>query len=159
MYLGSSEAYATIGRLGCGRTGKRSTCSKATKEQCGLFWLSRKRILLPEVPIRLSDFGGMESRSRSSRAIPTAYGPYAGYPMGYSLVVPMMRKSPELCLLASGANPGSTIRIWSPDGHELQQLHGHTNYIYSVAASPSGELVSCGEDRTVRVWRGTFDYT
>ena len=47
-----------------------------------------------------------------------------------------------------------TIRIWSPDGHELQQLHGHTNYIYSVTALPSGEIVSCGEDRTVRVWKG-----
>jgi phospholipase A-2-activating protein len=48
-----------------------------------------------------------------------------------------------------------TIRIWSLDGHELQQLHGHTNYIYSIAALPSGEIFSAGEDRTVRIWRGT----
>lgn len=48
----------------------------------------------------------------------------------------------------------STIRIWSADGDELQQLYGHTNYIYSIAALPSGEIISSGEDRTVRIWKG-----
>lgn len=47
-----------------------------------------------------------------------------------------------------------TIRIWTPEGHQLQELHGHTSFIYSVATLPTGELVSSGEDRTVRIWRG-----
>lgn len=49
---------------------------------------------------------------------------------------------------------GRTIRMWSSEGYQLQELHGHTAFIYSVAALPSGELVSCGEDRTVKVWKG-----
>lgn len=53
--------------------------------------------------------------------------------------------------------PSRTIRIWTPEGHQLKELHGHTSFIYSVAALPTGELVSSGEDRTVRIWRGMYD--
>ncbi|KAK0547024.1 hypothetical protein OC846_002030 [Tilletia horrida] len=37
----------------------------------------------------------------------------------------------------------------------LQTLSGHTSFVYSLATLPggAGELVSSGEDRTVRVWR------
>ncbi|KAF1988782.1 PFU-domain-containing protein [Aulographum hederae CBS 113979] len=56
---------------------------------------------------------------------------------------------------ASAAND-SIIRLWTLDGTEVAQLHGHTNFIYSLAALPSGEVVSCGEDRTLRIWKG-FD--
>jgi phospholipase A-2-activating protein len=35
-------------------------------------------------------------------------------------------------------------------------LSGHTSFVYSVALLPSGEIVSGGEDRSVRVWKGTF---
>lgn len=52
------------------------------------------------------------------------------------------------------AEPFRTIRIWTSEGHQLQELHGHTSFIYCVAALPTGELVSSGEDRTVRIWRG-----
>jgi len=50
-------------------------------------------------------------------------------------------------------NIGRTIRVWTNEGYQLQELHGHTNYIYSIAALPNGDLVSAGEDRTVRIWR------
>jgi phospholipase A-2-activating protein len=33
-------------------------------------------------------------------------------------------------------------------------LHGHEAFIYSLASTPSGELVSSGEDRTLRIWKG-----
>lgn len=36
----------------------------------------------------------------------------------------------------------------------MSELHGHEAYIYSLASTPTGELVSSGEDRTVRVWKG-----
>ena len=34
----------------------------------------------------------------------------------------------------------------------LGELRGHENFIYSLAVLPSGELVSAGEDRSVRIW-------
>ncbi|KAI9204199.1 WD40-repeat-containing domain protein [Polychytrium aggregatum] len=53
---------------------------------------------------------------------------------------------------ASGSND-STIFIWGFDGTVIRQLHGHTSFIYSLAVTPSGELLSTGEDRTLKVWR------
>lgn len=53
---------------------------------------------------------------------------------------------------ASASNDG-TLRVWSLDGECLQELLGHTAYVYSIDYNAStGELVSAGEDRTVRVW-------
>ena len=36
----------------------------------------------------------------------------------------------------------------------MGELHGHDSFIYSLSSLSSGELVSSGEDRTVRIWRG-----
>lgn len=47
------------------------------------------------------------------------------------------------------------IRLFKLDGQLVAELYGHESFIYSVASLPSGELVSSGEDRTVRVWNGT----
>jgi phospholipase A-2-activating protein len=38
------------------------------------------------------------------------------------------------------------------EGNLLGELHGHENFIYSLAVLPTGEIVSAGEDRTVRIW-------
>lgn len=54
---------------------------------------------------------------------------------------------------ASAANDG-VIRLWMISGKQVGELHGHEAYIYSLASTPTGELVSSGEDRTVRVWKG-----
>ena len=35
----------------------------------------------------------------------------------------------------------------------MGELHGHEAYIYSIAISPNGDIISAGEDRTVRVFR------
>jgi phospholipase A-2-activating protein len=40
-------------------------------------------------------------------------------------------------------------------GVVVAQLFGHESFIYSLAVLPTGEIVSSGEDRSVRVWRGT----
>ncbi|KAI8869965.1 PFU-domain-containing protein [Ramicandelaber brevisporus] len=47
-----------------------------------------------------------------------------------------------------------TVRLWGAMGQCLRELHGHNNYVYSLSMLPGGggELVSSGEDRTVRVW-------
>lgn len=55
---------------------------------------------------------------------------------------------------ASAGNDG-IIRLWTIDGRQVAELAGHENFIYSLAPLPTGELVSSGEDRTVRVWKGT----
>lgn len=53
----------------------------------------------------------------------------------------------------ASAGNDSIIRLWRLDGSEVAQLHGHENFVYSLAALSSGELVSSSEDRTLRVWR------
>lgn len=55
---------------------------------------------------------------------------------------------------ASAGNDG-IIRLWKMNGTEVGSLSGHDSFIYSVAALPTGEIVSGGEDRTVRIWRGS----
>jgi phospholipase A-2-activating protein len=69
-----------------------------------------------------------------------------------------------LCKLPSGHASGAAfasagndqvIRLWTLDGLEVAQLHGHTSFIYDLDVLPNGHLVSSGEDRTVRIWAGT----
>jgi phospholipase A-2-activating protein len=55
--------------------------------------------------------------------------------------------------IASASNDG-VIRLWKVNGQQVGELHGHESYIYSLASLPTGEIVSSGEDRTVRVWSG-----
>lgn len=69
-----------------------------------------------------------------------------------------------LCKLPSGHPSGAAfasagndqiIRLWTLDAVEILQLHGHDAFIYSLAVTPTGDIVSSSEDRTVRVWRGS----
>ena len=60
---------------------------------------------------------------------------------------------PSKADFASASNDG-IIRLWRLDGHQVGELLGHDSFIYSLGCLPTGELVSSGEDRTVRVWRG-----
>jgi len=53
---------------------------------------------------------------------------------------------------ASADNAG-VIRLWKISGQQVAELRGHDSVIYSLASLPSGELVSSGEDRTVRIWK------
>lgn len=59
---------------------------------------------------------------------------------------------PSQANFASAGNDG-LIRLWCLDGRQVGQFQGHESYIYSLVSLPSGELVSAGEDRTVRIWR------
>lgn len=62
--------------------------------------------------------------------------------------------NPTGAQFASASNDG-IIRLYTLQGQLVASLHGHESFVYSLAALPSGELVSAGEDRTVRVWNGT----
>jgi phospholipase A-2-activating protein len=46
------------------------------------------------------------------------------------------------------------IIVWSLEGDRLETLDGHHSFIYSVTISNRGEIISSGEDRTIRVWKG-----
>ncbi|TID13051.1 PFU-domain-containing protein [Venturia nashicola] len=52
---------------------------------------------------------------------------------------------------AAAGNDG-LIRFWTLEGAMLGELSGHENFIYSLAVLPTGEVVSAGEDRSVRIW-------
>ncbi|KAL8962992.1 MAG: hypothetical protein Q9193_000694 [Seirophora villosa] len=54
---------------------------------------------------------------------------------------------------ASAGNEG-IIRLWKLDGTQVGKLSGHESFIYSLTSLPSGELISSGEDRTLRIWNG-----
>jgi phospholipase A-2-activating protein len=68
-----------------------------------------------------------------------------------------------LCRLPEGHRSGADfasagndtmIRLWAVSGRQVGQLQGHESFIYSLASLPTGEIISSGEDRTVRVWKG-----
>jgi WD40 repeat protein len=42
------------------------------------------------------------------------------------------------------------VRKWDWSGHVIDQLRGHTDYVYSVAigTGDKGRLLSCGEDHS-----------
>ncbi|KAI9782138.1 MAG: hypothetical protein M1835_004103, partial [Candelina submexicana] len=54
---------------------------------------------------------------------------------------------------ASAGNDG-IIRLWTIEGRQVGEMLGHENFIYALASTPSGEIISSGEDRTVRIWQG-----
>lgn len=62
--------------------------------------------------------------------------------------------NPTGAQFASASNDG-VIRLFTLQGEVVAELYGHESFIYSLDSLPSGELVSSGEDRTVRVWSGT----
>ena len=56
--------------------------------------------------------------------------------------------------IAAVTNEG-VIRLWTLEGKLVSELQGHENFVYSLATLPSGEILSCGEDRSLRVWKGS----
>lgn len=52
----------------------------------------------------------------------------------------------------ASAGNDAVVRLWTLDGRQVSELHGHENFIYSLGVLPGGQLVSAGEDRTVRIW-------
>jgi WD40 repeat protein len=56
-------------------------------------------------------------------------------------------------LVTCGAD--QTVRIWNADnGSQVKELKGHTDWVYTVAISPDGNLVASGAwNGEVKVWK------
>jgi len=50
------------------------------------------------------------------------------------------------------ANDGN-LKTWTLQGDCVHEIPAHSNLVYSVIVTPSGEIVTASEDRTVKVWR------
>ncbi len=58
------------------------------------------------------------------------------------------------------ASNDGIVRMYSWEGQLLRQMHGHSSFVYAACALPANEeLVSGGEDCTVRVWRSDNECT
>lgn len=53
----------------------------------------------------------------------------------------------------ASASNDCTVKICSTDdGQVLSTLWGHESFVYDLKLTSSNELISCGEDRSVRIW-------
>lgn len=72
--------------------------------------------------------------------------------IGHSDVARGLAIFPDGETFASSSNDGTVI-IYDFDGNLLQKLIGHESFVYSVKLLSNGDIVTSGEDRTVRIWR------
>ncbi|OAV86226.1 hypothetical protein PTTG_01746 [Puccinia triticina 1-1 BBBD Race 1] len=71
---------------------------------------------------------------------------------GHTQAVRALAKLPQSPQLFASAGNDATIRVWNLDGQAVRVMDGHDSFIYSLSSMPSGEIISSGEDRTVRIW-------
>lgn len=48
------------------------------------------------------------------------------------------------------------VKIWTLTGDNLHQFQAHDNLIYSCAILSNSEIATASEDKTVKIWKGTF---
>ncbi|CCH46920.1 hypothetical protein BN7_6526 [Wickerhamomyces ciferrii] len=72
--------------------------------------------------------------------------------IGHSDVVRGLALLPDGSGFASTSNDG-TVRISDFEGNLIRTLVGHESFVYSIKFLSNGDIVTSGEDRTVRIWR------
>lgn len=45
------------------------------------------------------------------------------------------------------------VKLWTIDGAQIAEMKGHQGFVFSLCCLDSGEIVSGGDDCTVKVWR------
>ncbi|KAH3687639.1 hypothetical protein WICPIJ_001378 [Wickerhamomyces pijperi] len=74
--------------------------------------------------------------------------------VGHSDVVRALSLLPNEQGFVSTSNDG-TLKIWDMQGSVTKTLTGHESFVYGVKLLSNGDIVSCGEDRTIRIWSQT----
>ena len=58
-----------------------------------------------------------------------------------------------LCPLSYVAETDSTAIVWDvASSAQLCQMKGHTDWLKGVSILPDGNVVTCSDDKSVRVW-------
>jgi phospholipase A-2-activating protein len=58
---------------------------------------------------------------------------------------------PQMHGFASCSND-EVVKLWSLDGTNLLEYRGHSGFVFAIDTLESGEIVTGGDDCTVRVW-------
>ena len=58
---------------------------------------------------------------------------------------------PSLNAFASCSND-EVVKLWSLDGTHLMDYKGHSGFVFAIDTLASGEIVSAGDDCTVKIW-------
>lgn len=67
-------------------------------------------------------------------------------------IVRCFAEVPELNGFASCSND-ETIKLWTMDGTHLMDYRGHAGFVFVVDTLETGEVVSGGDDCTVKLWK------
>jgi phospholipase A-2-activating protein len=46
------------------------------------------------------------------------------------------------------------VKLWALDGTPLLDMKGHAGFVFAIDCLDSGEIVTGGDDCTVKVWEG-----
>lgn len=44
------------------------------------------------------------------------------------------------------------VKVWTMDGNLLMQMEGHGGFIFAMDVLETGEIVTGGDDCTVKIW-------
>ncbi|MBV9122674.1 MAG: hypothetical protein JO112_04905, partial [Planctomycetes bacterium] len=73
---------------------------------------------------------------------------------GHTAAITGLSWRPDANVVASASEDG-TVRLWEMEnGNQIKSWGAHGGGVEGVAYSPDGRLVSCGRDKTVKVWDG-----
>lgn len=71
--------------------------------------------------------------------------------MAHDDIVRGFSEVPSLNAFASCSND-EVVKLWSLDGTHLMDYKGHSGFVFAIDTLASGEIVSAGDDCTVKIW-------
>jgi len=71
--------------------------------------------------------------------------------MAHDDIVRGFSEVPSLNAFASCSND-EVVKLWSLDGTHLMDYKGHNGFVFAIDTLAGGEIVSAGDDCTVKIW-------